>query len=390
MAIVLNRLLNIGSPPPLSLIDVMAPLRFRHHEGRSITFFIKSGANYLVGNLKAAVLHAVGDIRCEEVPEPEIEDNEVLLKVRACGVCGTDVHFLHGEWTVNMPLIPGHEFSGEIAETGRDVEIVEEGDKVSVDPNVVCGVCKNCRRTERSYLCSNISAIGVDVNGAFAEYVKAPEEVVYKLPRHVDFETGAMSEPVGCAIRGFDNTRTDLGDTLVIIGMGPMGLILEQLGLMQGAAKVIAIEPIEGRRRMAEKLGASRTIDPRTEDVEAAINEETDGNGPEVVFEAVGSASTIEMALGIAGRGARVNLFGVAPETDVLKVKPFMLYDKELEISASYRDPFTFDRAIQLLANGRIDVKSLITDRFPLPKIEDAFRTFEERKDKSIKLMVTP
>lgn len=340
--------------------------------------------------MKAAVLHAIGDIRLEEVPTPQIGNSEVLLKVKACGVCGTDVHFLHGEWTVNMPLIPGHEFSGEIAEIGKDIQTISIGDRASIDPNVVCGVCKNCRRTQRSHLCSNIKAIGVDVNGAFAEYVKAPEEVVYHLPDNVDFETGAMSEPVGCAIRGFDKTRTTLGDTVVIIGAGPMGLILLQMALLQGAAKVLTLEPIEGRRKIAEKLGAHRTINPIEEDASKVIAEETEGNGPEVVFEAVGSAKTIELALDLAGRGSRVNLFGVAPETDIVKIKPFMLYDKELEISASYRDPFTFDRAIQLLANDRIDVKSLITHDFPLSRINDAFQTFMTKKEEAIKLMIQP
>ncbi len=340
--------------------------------------------------MKAAVLHAVGDIRYEEVSTPVIDEDEVLLGVKACGVCGTDVHFYHGEWAVNMPLIPGHEYSGEIAEVGKDVTTVSVGDKVSIDPNVVCGVCKNCRRTERSHLCSNIQAIGVDVDGGFAEYLKAPEEVVYLLPDGVDFEVGAMTEPVGCAIRGFDNTKTTLGDTVVIIGAGPMGLILTQMALLQGAAKVLAIELIEERRRMADVLGAHRTIDPMEEDVMQAIADETEGNGPEVVFEAVGSAKTIELALDIAGRGSRVNLFGVAPQTDVINIKPFMLYDKELEISASYRDPFTFDRAIQLLANDRIDVKSLITHRFPLAEIAEAFETFETKKNEAIKIMIHP
>ena len=340
--------------------------------------------------MKAAVLHAVGDIRLEDVPEPEIGDREVLLKVKACGVCGTDIHFFHGEWAVNMPLIPGHEFSGEIAEVGKSISTVSVGDRVSIDPNVVCGVCKNCRRTERSHLCSNIRAIGVDVNGGFAEYLKAPEEVVYRLPGPVDFEVGAMTEPVGCAIRGFDNTRTNLGDTVVIIGTGPMGLLLTQMARLQGAAKVLAIEMIEERRRAAEKLGADRTIDPSNEDVRKVVLEETEGNGPEVVFEAVGSARTIELALDLASRGGRVSLFGVAPQSDVIKVRPFMLYDKELEISASYRDPFTFDRAIQLLSGGRIDVKSIITHRFPLSKIKDAFHTFETKKNEAFKIVIKP
>ena len=340
--------------------------------------------------MKAAVLHAVGDIRFEDVPPPEIGNDEVLLRVRACGVCGTDVHFFHGEWAVNMPLIPGHEYSGEIAEVGRDIDTVSVGDRVSIDPNVVCGVCKNCRRTERSHLCSNIRAIGVDVNGGFAEYLKAPEEVVYQLPDGVDFEVGAMTEPVGCAIRGFDNTKTTLGDTVAIIGAGPMGLILTQMARLQGAAQVIVIEIIPERREMAEKLGAGRTINPLEEDVKKAVEDETDGNGPEVVFEAVGSARTIELALDLAGRGSRVNLFGVAPQTDVIKVKPFMLYDKELEISASYRDPFTFDRAIQLLSKDRIHVKPLITHRYPLSEIRKAFEVFETRKNEAIKIMITP
>lgn len=340
--------------------------------------------------MKAAVLHAVGDIRYEDVPVPEIGDDEVLLNVKACGVCGTDVHFFHGEWAVEMPLIPGHEYSGEIAEVGKSIDTVSVGDKVSIDPNVVCGVCKNCRRTDRSHLCSNIQAIGVDVNGGFAEYLKAPEEVVYPLPDHVDFDTGAMVEPVGCAIRGFDNTRTTLGDTVIIIGAGPMGLILTQMALLQGAAKVLVVEIIPERRKMAEKLGAFRTINPREEDVVKSVAEETDGNGPEVVFEAVGSARTIELALDIAGRGSRVNLFGVAPQTDVINVKPFMLYDKELKISASYRDPFTFDRAIQLLSNGRISVKSLITHRYPLSDIKKAFEVFETKKNEAIKIMINP
>ena len=340
--------------------------------------------------MKAAVLHRVKDLRVEDVDMPKIADDEVLIKVEAAGICGTDIHIYLGEWRTSIPIILGHEFSGVIADIGRDVEAFKVSDRVVVEPNIICGSCRFCRMSERNYFCENLEATGVTINGAFAEYVKTKGRNVYRIPHKISFEKAALIEPLACCIRGIDQAKIKAGDTVAIIGAGPIGLILLQLVRISGASLVIQTDMEESRLDLARKLGADYVININDEDPIEAVKRLTGGYGVDVAIEAVGNPDAIDQAMSVTRRGGRLNIFGVSPQKAVWKVKPFDLYDKELTITTSYRSPFTFQRAVQIASSGRIKLKPLISHVFKLDEIEKAFNIAEKRLDGAIKVLVKP
>jgi len=340
--------------------------------------------------MKAAVLYGVKDLRVEDECVPEIADDEVLIKVKATGICGTDVHIYLGEWETDLPIILGHEFSGVIADVGQDVEGFNVSDRVVAEPNIVCGSCYFCRMSEKNYFCENLEATGVTINGAFAEYVKIKARNVYKIPHKISFEEAALIEPLACCIRGIDRTGIKVGDTVAIIGAGPIGLILLQLARIAGASIVIQTDMEKTRLSLARKLGADYTINVKNEDPVEAINKLTDGYGVDVAIEAVGKPDAITQAMKVTRRGGRINIFGVSPQNAVWKVKPFNLYNKELTITTSYRSPFTFQRAVKIASSGRIKLKPLISHIFNLDEIEKAFEVAEKRLEGAIKVLVKP
>jgi len=340
--------------------------------------------------MKAAVLYGVRDLRLEDVPKPEISDNEVLIRVNACGICGTDIHIYRGEWKTNTPIILGHEFSGVIADVGREVKGLNIGDPVVAEPNIPCGSCYFCRMSERNYFCENLEATGVTVNGAFAEYVKVVASNVYKLPKGYNLDEAALIEPLACCVRGIDQAKIKIGDTVAIIGAGPVGLILLQLALQSGASMVIQTDMEDSRLRLAKKLGADHTINVTEEDPVESIKELTGGYGVDVAIEAVGKPEAITQAMRATQRGGRLVIFGVSPEDAVWKVRPFELYDKELTIKTSYRSPYTFQRAVKIAVSGRVRLKTLISHIFKIDKVHRAFEVAEKRLEGAVKVLVKP
>lgn len=340
--------------------------------------------------MKAASLFGVGDLRIVEKNVPEISEDEVLIQVGACGICGTDIHFFKGEWKVNTPLVLGHEFSGIVVQTGSRVTTVRSGDRVVAEPNIVCGKCKYCRMSERNFFCENLQAIGVTVDGAFAEYVKAPERNVYRIPSWITLEEAALIEPLACIIRGLDNVKIPVASSVAVVGTGPIGLLMIQMVKHYGAAKIIALDVVEERLRLAEELGATRVINPGKEDPEKAVFEETGGIGADVSIECVGSSSAIDEAFKIARRGGRLLIFGVAPEHDVWQVKPFEIYDKELSIFASYRSPYAFQRAVNIASSGRLKLKPIISHIHRLDETAEVFNGLANRRKQAIKVLIKP
>jgi 2-desacetyl-2-hydroxyethyl bacteriochlorophyllide A dehydrogenase len=340
--------------------------------------------------LKAAVYYNHKDIRIEELEKPEILGNEVLIRVKTCGICGSDVHLLEGKWAVeDERVIMGHEFAGIVEKTGENVSDLKTGDRVAVDPNIVCGSCYYCRMDTRNYYCTNRKVIGWAgwLNGGFSELVKAPEKVVYGLPDTVSFEEAAMVEPLACALRGIDNTRIKSGDRVVILGAGSMGLLLLQLVLMAGASLVLVTDVQDIRLERAAELGADLTVNSVKDDVEKVVLDATDGIGADVVIEAAGTSETASQAVSLIRRGGKVCLFGVAPQEEFIRIKPFELYYKEAVLVSSFCNPFTFQRAIELLRNNKINVTGLITHRYPLADINSAFKTMLE-DDRRCKVMI--
>lgn len=322
--------------------------------------------------MKSAVFYGKHDLRVEDYPMPEAGPHDVVIQVKACGVCGTDVHIYEGDKgaaEVTPPTILGHEFAGIIAETGSQVTEYKPGDRVCVDPNCYCGICEPCRQGE-VHFCEHMTGYGTTVNGGFAEYCVVNERQVYKLGDHTTFEQGAMTEPVACCLHGIDMCGIKPGHQVVVIGGGMIGLLMLQLAKLAGAAKVALLEPVEGKREMGKKLGADICVDPLQEDVKAVLRE-AGMNWIQTVIECVGRTSTIEQAIDIADPKAVVMMFGLTKPEDTISVKPFQIFQKELEIKASYINPLTQKRALDLIDSGRLDVSSMMAGTCGLESLEE-------------------
>lgn len=322
--------------------------------------------------MRSAVFYGKHDLRVEEREMPKPGPKDVLIQVKACGVCATDVHIYEGDKgsaEVTPPIILGHEFSGIVTEVGAQVRNFKAGDRVCIDPNCYCGACEPCRNGFAHY-CENMIAYGVTANGGFAEYSAVDERQVYRLGDNTSFEQGAMAEPVACCLHGIDLCNIRPGHQAVVIGGGMIGLLMVQLAKLAGAAKVALLEPVEAKREVGRKLGADVCIDPLQEDVKKAL-QEAKMTWINTVIECAGRASTAAQAIDLAGNKAVVMLFGLTKPDDTVSVKPFELYRKELEIKASYVNPYTQKRALDLIDSGRIDVSSMIYDTCGLEQLAD-------------------
>ena len=313
--------------------------------------------------MKSAVFYGKHDLRVEDHKMPDVGPEDVLIQVKACGVCGTDVHIFEGDKgaaEVTPPTVLGHEFSGVIAEVGCDVKNFKKGDRVCIDPNYTCGKCDFCRNGI-AHFCTDMTGYGTTVDGGFAEYCSVRENQVYKLGEHTTFEQGAMTEPVACCLHGIDMCEIKPGSSVVIIGGGMIGLLMLQLARLEGAARVALLEPVESKREVAKKLGADVVIDPLHEDVKKVLEENHMG-WISTVIECVGRTSTIEQAIDLAGNKAVVMMFGLTKPDDTISVKPFEIFRKELTLRASYINPYTQKRALELIDSGRLDVSSMVCD----------------------------
>ena len=330
--------------------------------------------------MKSAVFYGKHDLRVEEHEMPKVGPKDVLIQVKACGVCGTDVHIYEGDKgaaEVTPPTILGHEFSGVIAEVGSEVTNYKAGDRVCIDPNCYCGACEPCRNGVVHY-CEHMIGYGTTVNGGFAEYCAVNERQVYKLGDNTSFEQGAMTEPVACCLHGMDMCEIRPGHQVVVIGGGMIGLLMLQLSRLAGAAKVALLEPVESKREVGKKLGADICIDPIHEDVKARLKE--DGmTWVNTVIECVGRPSTIEQAIDIAGNKAVVMMFGLTKPDETISVKPFEIFRKELVLKASYINPYTQKRALDLIDSGRLDVSSMVYEVADLDELADILSNPELR-----------
>lgn len=332
--------------------------------------------------MKAARFYEKHRLIVEDVPVRQPDDNGVFIRVRYCGVCGTDVHIFEGDKgsaRVDPPVILGHELSGDVIKVGEKVKNVKIGDRVSVDPNLYCGKCYFCANGKK-HLCEHMVGLGTAADGGFAEYVTVPEELVFPVADNVSYEAAAMTEPISCCLHGMNLTDVDIGDTVMIVGTGNIGMIMLQLAKHAGAAKIIAVEPNEKRREKAKCLGADICIDPLSDDTEAILW----ANGVkniERVIDCAGLTSTAEYSLKYAGRGATVMLFGLTAPDDVMSLKPFELFQKELTIKGSFVNPDSFEKAGRLLETGAVKVDSLITDIVPLDDIQSVFENRLYAKD---------
>jgi 2-desacetyl-2-hydroxyethyl bacteriochlorophyllide A dehydrogenase len=322
--------------------------------------------------MKAVVFHGPNRFAVEERPVPEVGELDVLVSVHACGICGTDIHVLHGEHIVKFPVIPGHEFSGEIVQTGSGVVNVKVGDRVTIDPNIVDHTCRYCRRGEIN-LCENLTAVGLNYDGGFAEYCNVPAVQSYKVPDSLSLDEAAMTEPLACCVHGIDRAGIVPGDSVVVLGAGSIGLMMVQLARICGAGHIIVSEPDEAKRHLAARLGADVQLNPLSQDVSADVTQIT-GVGADVVIESAGRLETAELAPKLARRGGTVLLFGVVSPDKLAKISPYEIFFRELSIRGSFVNPFTHARAIELLTSRQVELMPLVTHRFSL---DDAVRALE-------------
>lgn len=324
--------------------------------------------------MKAMVYNGPKKLQIEEVNVPEIGDRDILVKVKYCGVCGTDIHIYQGDggsFEVTPPLIMGHELSGIVEQTGKLVTKVKKGDLVSVDPNDMCGECYFCKNAMEQFCLSN-KGYGTTVDGGFAEYIVAGEKQVFLFREGTDALTAAMAEPLSCCIHGIDLCNITTGSEVLVMGGGPIGLIMMQLARMSGAAKVILSEPVAEKRELGLKLGADLVVDPMKEDLEEVLRNNC--KNINTVIECVGNPKTIENAIDLAGKGATVMLFGLTGPDAKINVRPDVVFKKELKITSSFINPYSFERAISVIESGRINVTDVITD---IVKLENAISVFE-------------
>lgn len=321
---------------------------------------------------------------------PEPGEGQVLVKVSACGVCGTDVHIYHGgkgSAEVVPPVILGHEFSGHIVKLGSGVTGLEEGQLITVDPNIYCGKCRPCRQGQKQ-MCHHMRAVGVNMDGGFADYCLVPYAQCVPVPEGTDPELAALAEPLACCLHGIDRVGIRPGENVLIIGGGTIGQIMLQLARLAGAAKVVLSEPVEIRRELAVRLGADAAIDPLREDLPRRLSELLSRDGADVVIECVGNPRTSAQAIDAAAGCGRVMLFGVPNPDAVLQTKMHPIFQKELTIMGSFVNPDTHSRAVALLSSGQLKLKELITHRFPVSQLEEAIKM--QTGTQSIKVLVKP
>lgn len=325
-----------------------------------------------------------------EMTFPTIPADGVLVRVMACGVCGTDVHICQGEQgsaPVLPPVVLGHEFSGVVERVGTAVHAVKPGDRVALDPNMYCGKCRACRMGKKQN-CETLYALGVNTNGGFAEFCLAPEAQCFRIRDNVSFDAAAMAEPISCALHGIDRLQVQAGQNVVVIGGGTIGLLMIQLAKLRGAAHIILSEPSAMRRRIAQQIGADAVLDPVSEDVPARVRQLLHADGADCVIECVGKAATTEQAFELAGSGATVLLFGVPGVTAKAALPLFPVYKKEMTVMGSIINPDTVQRAVDLLNCGRLQIEPLITHTYGLGRVEEAIQM--QMCMESIKVLVHP
>ncbi len=310
--------------------------------------------------MKSAVFYGKHDLRIEELPKPEPKEKEVLIRVMACGVCGTDVHIYGGDkGAADCPsgTVLGHEFSGIVEAVGASVKNYKAGDRVCVDPNVLCGECYYCKNGI-GHFCEEITGIGTTCNGGFSGYCVVPQSQVYKIADSTTFEEAAMTEPVACCLHGIDMCNIRPGSTVLVIGGGMIGLIMLQLARLSGASAVVLMEPVEQKRNIAKKLGADLCLNP-SEDIYSVL-EDHKINRFDAVIECVGLTKTIAQAIELAGNKSIVMMFGLTKPEDTVSVKPFEMFKKEIELKASFINPYTQSRAVNLIDSKKLDVSSMV------------------------------
>lgn len=323
--------------------------------------------------MKAAILYDIGKIRIKSIDSPIIEDNEVLVRVYNCGICGTDFHIYKGEREAELPLIQGHEISGEVISVGSQATKLKVGDRVVVQPNISCGRCYLCKAGKFN-LCKQRKILGINASGGFAEIVKAPEDYVWKIPDTLSYEVATLVEPYTVAIHAIDKANLKIGEKLIIVGSGVIGLLVLHLA-KKGGAQVGVVDILPQRLDLASQWGADLFVDASKEDSVEVVKSWSEG-GTEVVIESAGVPKAQEQAIDMLSPGGKLILIGQSSKP--MKISSIIISRKELQIIGSLTCLQDFPRAIYLINQDRINLVKLITHQFSLEEIDQAYKAIED------------
>ncbi|WHH60899.1 zinc-dependent alcohol dehydrogenase family protein [Petroclostridium sp. X23] len=333
----------------------------------------------------AVVYDGKPEMEIREIDIKPVGADEVLIKIDTATICGTDLHILDGKFEVKPPVALGHEFSGYVEKIGEEVTNCKVGDLVSVEPHIYCGLCKYCR-IGRPNLCVARKAWGINMNGGFGQYVVARHDTVYQVPEAVSAEKAALAETIGCCLNGINQVNIRIGDTVVIQGGGAAGVIMTQLAKQRGAAKIIVSEPSLERREFILKRGADIAVNPLEDSLVDIVKKETNNLGADVVIDAAGRKETAQLSMELVCKGARILFFGVVSPGQYISVEPNYMFEKELTIMGSIRNPFTHHQVLEILP--KLDLEGVVSHRFPLKDFEKAFEM--ARKGQGFKIGISP
>ncbi len=345
----------------------------------------------------AAVYHGPNDLRVEERPVPEIKTNEALLKVISTGICGTDLRIWHGSHRKYSPgtiRIPGHEVVGNIVEVGADISGLEQGQRVFMAPNMGCGHCRQCISGNNN-LCAFYEAPGITFDGSFAEYMRIPAAAILQgnlipISEQVDSAVATLIEPFACVLRGQEAVHIQPGESVLVVGAGPIGIMHVMLARLQGAAKVYVSELNSERAIQVREFGADIVVNPADEDLSQIMNNQTKGTGIDVVIVAAPAHKAQQAALDVAAIGGRINFFaGLPKDNPTIEMNSNLIHYKELIVTGTTASSTqNCQRAAEIINSGRIDFSNLISARFPLSEAVDAFSVAESGK--ALKVVLEP
>ncbi|MBV9406240.1 MAG: galactitol-1-phosphate 5-dehydrogenase [Acidobacteriaceae bacterium] len=343
--------------------------------------------------MKALLLSEYNRLEIVDVPMPRPGANEVLVRVEACGICGSDVHGYDGASGRRLPpIIMGHEAAGTVAATGSAADRIREGDRVTFDSTVYCGECEYCRRGAVN-LCNRRQVLGVSTPdfrraGAFAEFVLVPNRIVHPLPANIPFAEAAMVEPLAVAAHAVTLAVLPREATALVVGAGMIGLLVLQVLRASGCSRVLIVDVDDSRLKLAVRLGASAAINAKTTDVAREISRLTNGGSLDVAFEAVGSSATIKTAVESVSKGGIVVLIGNISPTAEIPLQ--LVVSRQIRLQGSAASSGEYPHCIDLLSRGAVDVKSLISVVAPLEDGPEWFRRLHQREANLMKVVLTP
>ena len=340
--------------------------------------------------MKAAVLHKARDLRLEDVPTPSYGPDDVLVKVKSVGICGSDVHYWRtghiGDFVVREPMILGHEVAGVVAEVGENVTDLEPGDRVALEPGIPCRRCEACK-TGRYNLCPYVRFFATPpIDGALSDYAVSPADFAYKIPDSLSLEAAALIEPLSVGIHACRRGNLSAGQSVFIAGAGPIGLTSLMAAKAFGATEIYISDVRPHRLEIAKKLGATQAFDAR-DDAEALIREATGGRGVDLAIECAGAELALVSCLKAAKRGGTIVVVGLGDNSDYT-LPMVELAVKELDIKGIFRYVYTYPAAINLLASGEVDVEAMITHHFPMAELLKGFEYAEKGTDDAVKVMI--